>query len=84
MKFKLLTEELSYKQSILNDASSISEALNDFILELADVENLTDFIQEADLNVLSDAVKIINDFRDVYDVYATRIARDKVRKNRWI
>ena len=82
MKFKLLTEELSYKQSILNDASSISEALNDFILELADVENLTDFIQEADLTILSDAVKIINDFRDVYDVYATRIARDKARKNR--
>ena len=77
MKFKLLTEKLTYKQSVLDAADLAKSSLDDFILELADVDDLSAFIHSDDIRRLNEAARIIANFRDNYDMHATVAARSK-------
>lgn len=82
MKFKVLNEGFNYSQSVLNAADKLISDFEGFMLDLTDLENLSDFIAESQLQKLEETLDILTEFKESYSTYATIAAREKVKEGR--
>ena len=75
-----------YKQYYIDKSYNIKEQLNDFLIDFVEEPNRTEFMEDSDLQILRDAVNILDEFHVAYKRFANIKANEfyKDRKYRGI
>ena len=77
-----LNEGMDYKQYLINDAETISQKLKDFLLDFECENDKQEFLNEYELKCLQEAAEILEDFKLSYSIYASKKAREFLRRNK--
>ena len=77
-----LNEDMGYKQCLIDDARTISEKLKDFLLEFEGENDKQEFLNDYELKCLQEAAEILDDFKFSYSIFASRKAREFLKRNK--
>ena len=83
VEVEVLEEDgFGYKQFYIDDSRIIRDKLSDFLLDFVEEPNKNDFIEESDIQILQEAVEILDEFYKSYKLFASIKAHEFVKRNK--